>query len=289
MPENDFLPIAIGGVPNVVAQASYAALAEQLQGYAYGEVVDSAVLNKMLRQPSVIAAMVSQAICDITGNAMLDDGNSATQLANFKLLLQLSGTQNYVGADTGSANAYAIAPSTPAVGYKGGQRFVFIPANANTGASTVNVSGLGVISIVRPDGTALRSGDIPAGGLVEIIYQATLNKFILTTMVAANGSGWFRIPGTKYIFQWASYSLTPSNTTNTPSGTNWGNVTVTFPISSPPDGVLYVSGGIANVTNNGQFSSISENGGAGSQTFYITSWGSGVTYPLVGVVWQIVS
>ena len=54
---------------------------------------------------------------------------------------------NYVASDSGSADAYVIAPSPAITAYTEGQRFGFTATNASTGASTINVSGLGVKSI----------------------------------------------------------------------------------------------------------------------------------------------
>lgn len=74
--------------------------------------------------------------------------------------------------DTGSANAYAIAPSPAVVAYVTGQRFTFKAVNANTGASTVNVNGLGTKNIFFK-GAALTGGEIAASQMVEVEYDGT--------------------------------------------------------------------------------------------------------------------
>lgn len=73
--------------------------------------------------------------------------------------------------DAGGANAYAIAPDNALASYIAGQRFSFIALNANTGASTINVSALGVKTIKRPDGNDLAASDITAGRLVWVQYD----------------------------------------------------------------------------------------------------------------------
>jgi hypothetical protein len=89
----------------------------------------------------------------------------------------LTGTvlvQEAVLADSGAANAYVVTyTDNTAITYASGLRLTFKATYANTGASTLNVNGLGVKSIVTITGAALNAGDIPAGGIVEVIYNGT--------------------------------------------------------------------------------------------------------------------
>jgi microcystin-dependent protein len=64
------------------------------------------------------------------------------------------------------------ASASPTLGaYAAGQRFVFVAAGANTGATTLNINGLGAVTVYKGSGaTALVSGDIPSGSVVEVIY-----------------------------------------------------------------------------------------------------------------------
>ena len=81
------------------------------------------------------------------------------------------------------ANAYILSPvspfkspvsSTAGEGYFTGMRITFKTANANTGASTVNVNSLGTKSLKKSDGsTDVATGDIPAGQYVTFIYNGT--------------------------------------------------------------------------------------------------------------------
>lgn len=82
------------------------------------------------------------------------------------------GNVSAYGSDTGAVNAYAIAPAPSILAYVTGQSFYFFAANANTGAATLDVCGLGVKGIQR-DGLALASGDIDAGDLVCVVYDGT--------------------------------------------------------------------------------------------------------------------
>ena len=79
----------------------------------------------------------------------------------------------YQGTDSGSANAYAIAMTYTWTSYVEGRGVQFKAANANTGASTINVDTLGAKTITRTDGAALQAGDITAGAIVSLIYDGT--------------------------------------------------------------------------------------------------------------------
>lgn len=96
--------------------------------------------------------------------------------------------QDYVFyVDSGSANTYVITPSPAISAYEEGQRFVFRATNANSGASTLNVNGLGAIAIQTPDGSALASGAIVSGGYYEVVYDAnaTPDRWVLMSPPSA--------------------------------------------------------------------------------------------------------
>jgi len=85
----------------------------------------------------------------------------------------LSENAAYV-ADTGTADALVVTLSTaPAVYSTSMLLIVKKSASANTGASTINVSALGIKSIVKDVDTTLESGDMPANGLCFLQYDGT--------------------------------------------------------------------------------------------------------------------
>jgi len=83
-----------------------------------------------------------------------------------------SGELNYQGTDSGAANTYAVAVSK-ITALANGQRVTFIPANTNTGASTLNVSALGASAILGLDGAALEAGEIVASRPVTVLRFGT--------------------------------------------------------------------------------------------------------------------
>jgi len=89
-------------------------------------------------------------------------------------------SQDY--ADSGIANAYVLTSqgNTPApTSYAEGMVLTFIPANSNTGASTVNVESLGIINIKNESGTDIAAGEIFAGIKCILRYSVASATFIL--------------------------------------------------------------------------------------------------------------
>ena len=88
-----------------------------------------------------------------------------------------SGTTNYA-VDSGVVDAYAITLPNVDV-YADGLKVRVKIGNTNTGAATLNVSGLGARAIKRADRTDVASGDLRAEETHEFIYSAS--TFVLTT------------------------------------------------------------------------------------------------------------
>ena len=77
-------------------------------------------------------------------------------------------------ADSGAANAYVVTLSPVPAALVAGLEVCFKAANANTGASTLNLNGLGAKNIYKLNGsTALASGDIGAGQIVTVVYDGS--------------------------------------------------------------------------------------------------------------------
>lgn len=74
------------------------------------------------------------------------------------------------GVDTGSANAYAINFTASFSTLTNGIVIYWIPSHDNTGGSTINVNGLGAISITHSDSSALLPEDLTASTPAAIMY-----------------------------------------------------------------------------------------------------------------------
>lgn len=95
----------------------------------------------------------------------------------------LSGTQldlnsNTYYADTGSANAMVITPSPAISAYTLGMGFRVKPAEANTGAVTLNVNGKGATAVVTASGKALIGAELNTSEIIQVTYNGT--SFVMT-------------------------------------------------------------------------------------------------------------
>lgn len=93
-------------------------------------------------------------------------------------------------ADTGSANAYAIALTPGITVYALAQFFHFKAASANTGVSTLQVNGITGPKTIKKHGTAdLVANDIKAGQMVTVMYDGTNFQMISQLGNAPGGGG----------------------------------------------------------------------------------------------------
>lgn len=125
-----------------------------------------------------------------------------------------SAPSNYA-ADTGAANAYAIALDPPLAAHATGMPIVFKALNANTGASTLAVNGLAPAAIVDMAGNALAAGAIRQGGMVCVVWD-----------------------GARYCL------LSPAAASSQPSGGGFVGQVAWCAGSSPPEGWLECNGAL---------------------------------------------
>ncbi|MEK7112866.1 MAG: right-handed parallel beta-helix repeat-containing protein, partial [Patescibacteria group bacterium] len=124
---------------------------------------------------------IAASTCDnniITGNAFEGNGSGAVHDLGTDTVIGMNVgdgssviTEKY-GADAGSNDTYAITTKPVTRAYAIGQKFLFRANTANTGAATLNVDGLGAITIKKKSATDLANNDILAGQLVEVAYNA---------------------------------------------------------------------------------------------------------------------
>ena len=100
----------------------------------------------------------------------VDDGTARDHYAS---IAQTQDGAVLYAADSGAADAYVMALSPAITAYATGQTFLMKAANANTGASTVNINSVGSKAIVDSKNTALASGDIASGQYYSLMYDGT--------------------------------------------------------------------------------------------------------------------
>ena len=91
----------------------------------------------------------------------------------------------YVATVGGTADAVTLSPAPAVTAYAAGQAFSFIASGDNTGAVTVNVSGLGAKALTKDVATALSAGDIASGAVIRVQYDGT--QFQMGTPPAVSG------------------------------------------------------------------------------------------------------
>jgi hypothetical protein len=79
----------------------------------------------------------------------------------------------------GGVNNYTATPTPAITAYQPNAIYAVVFTNANTGPSTLAISGLAALGIVKLGGVALAAGDIPAGSLQLLSWPGGLAPFQL--------------------------------------------------------------------------------------------------------------
>lgn len=85
------------------------------------------------------------------------------------------------GTDGGAVNAYTVTTTPAQLAYTERMIVLFSPTIQNTGASTLNVSGLGVKDIKDVAGNAVISADLVVGAVYAAMYIGTVFRLIAPT------------------------------------------------------------------------------------------------------------
>lgn len=89
------------------------------------------------------------------------------------------GSVTFAGDSTGAGNAYAVTmPDTRTVNVDG-DSVVFQADKTNTGPATLNIDGIGAITLNDWDGTALSGGEIVTGNFYQARYDAGNTRFVI--------------------------------------------------------------------------------------------------------------
>lgn len=88
--------------------------------------------------------------------------------------------------DAQASDSYAITLDPAPSAYATGQSFTFKANTANTGASSLNVNGLGAITLKKQHDQDTATGDIEAGSIVEVVYDGT--NFQIISILASGTS-----------------------------------------------------------------------------------------------------
>jgi hypothetical protein len=143
----DYLPVAVAPGANVDSQANFAASTYQQTGFVAG-MAQARQLNKVWRQPSMIASAVAWFISNMLGIDVLDDGDRPTLTTNFTNAV-------VAAANSGRNKIVSVAYSaTPVFDASQGDTFEIVLTGNVTSSTLINVTpGQTIRFIVKQDGT----------------------------------------------------------------------------------------------------------------------------------------
>lgn len=152
-------------------------------------VTDWAILSRMLNLLDGTTGF------DSTGTPLGYDGAPASLTGNQFItanwattVLPLNAAFNTYFEDTGSTNAIVITPSPSIGAYAAGQKFFIKVSNTNTGATTINVNGLGAKNLYKQVSLDIGAGSILANQIILVAYDGT-NFQIIGGLGGGSGTG----------------------------------------------------------------------------------------------------
>lgn len=249
---------------NLLTQAEYLADTQRLVGNQPG-VARSKLVNKALRQSSLIAAAVAQFIADNQANNVVDTATPADIADWIEAVVRSIGTPTAVAGGTADA---ITADFTPNVALTNGTTVIVRAGAANTTTTpTFAPDGLAAKTIVKGNNLPLVAGDIAgAGHWLEMQFDTTLDKWVLQNpynvrlQIASTAEAQAWANNTKAIsplrladaFKGANQSLATNGYQKLPGGLiiQWGqtivtgntNTTVTLPASFQADPFWAIAG-----------------------------------------------
>jgi hypothetical protein len=145
--------------------------------------------------PQVLVAELVAAGSGSAGNAAAA-ASSAAEAAAAASAAAVGNGGRYSATVGGTADAIALTPSPALASYVTGEAITFIVASANTGAVTVNVSGLGAKSVTKTGTVAMASGELVAGQLVTLRYDGTRYQLVTPAVNVVAAPPALRLPHT---------------------------------------------------------------------------------------------
>ncbi|MGJ7611163.1 MULTISPECIES: gp53-like domain-containing protein [unclassified Variovorax] len=118
-------------------------------------------------------------------NILTAAGITPSKTVYNQLLAAMRSNALIYATDTGAANAAVLTYAPAVTALVDGMVLWFKAKAANTGATTLNVNGLGATPVVGGAQTALQGGEIVANGRCQVIYSATLAAFVLIECTGA--------------------------------------------------------------------------------------------------------
>lgn len=261
---NASIPLGYDGTatistPNQIATKSYA------DALAIAGAPDSSTVTKGIGRVSVAPVAPATPIFVGDNDTRVPVVNSSSLTAGQLLAMPGNNTDVAVGtgnryvtqtglqhgaelfaADTGSTDDYVITLSPAPTSYTSGMVFRFKANTSNTGATTLNVNGLGARTIRRDVGENLQNNDIIANQIVSVIFDGTNLQLLSGLPIRASGG-----------------TLTLSSTGTTIITTNFKAKSVRVSATASATSGISTSNGSFDVTSNTNqcvFTTFNQNG-----------------------------
>lgn len=203
---NDFLPFSTSGTANVYTNAEYVADTDHSNGNQPG-IAKSKLVNKALRQSSLISAVVAQFIADIAVTNAVDDGTTATLLTNLKTATNVAYNTHAATSKTTPVDAdeIPIADSAATFGLKkltwanlkATLGVLFAPLASPTFTGTPTLPS-GTIAVTQANGdnstkvatTAFSYGEVSklANGYIKL-SNGLIVQWVTSSIINAGSSG----------------------------------------------------------------------------------------------------
>ena len=149
-----------------------------------GTVISSTAFNALTSDlaTGLSTALTKDGQTTVTANIPLSNFKitglgAATAAADAVRFSQLQGSADKLLTVTGT-DTYVATASPALTAYAAGNLFSLVVPNTNTGASTINIDGLGAKAITRTGSTALVAGDMIATEVVIVVYDGTRFQLI---------------------------------------------------------------------------------------------------------------
>ena len=165
-------------------------LGSQLIGRVLSTNVGAGTYQVELFAPGIIGAAAA-GNSTTTAHYWLGNQFETSQSPLYGLIGTNDTSVNWYAAGGGTGNAQTVTLTQQMTAYTAGVIVTWLPSNANTAATTINVSALGTKSVTKCGTTALASGDLSTTAVAEALYDGT--RFQLLNPQAA-GCGVPAIP-----------------------------------------------------------------------------------------------
>jgi hypothetical protein len=223
-----------------------------------GTVISSTAFNSLTSDlaTGLSTALTKDGQTTVTANIPMSNFKitglgAATAAADAVRFSQLQGSADKLLTVTGT-DTYVATASPALTAYAAGNLFSLVVPNTNTGASTINIDGLGAKAITRTGSTALVAGDMIATEVVIVVYDGTrfqlINANSFTNLLVSGTLTYGGVTLTNAVTGTGKMVLDTSPTVNNPTVTNYVESVVAIGTVSSSNTIALTNGTVQTAT-----------------------------------------